>query len=728
MTQAATVDDLSAAKALYGQGDLAGALARAERCLAFDPDDLEALTVVSVIRSQIGDLDGAIVGFQAITRALPDHANAQYNLAVALRRARRWDEAAAVAARAARLAPDHKPARTALGDCLLRLGRADEALSVLAQVAQDWPHDADAQVDLGMAFGATHRMAEAEAAFQAALRLRPDHVAAHVKLGEVARGKGDLDRAASWFRTASTLSPGSVPAITGLAYCRMERGDPTGAEALFAQALAMDPDYGDAHYGFAHLLAQAERYRTAAQHLQALLTQDPDHDEARASLIYALTRAVDWEGLTPHLAVLPSLGTRGRAIAPFATLAVDDDPIRARIRAETYATARFAGTQRTPIQAKPARPDRLSVGFFSADFHDHATMFLIAGLLDHLDRDRFAPVLFSYGPDKTDAMRARIHDAGLPFHEVRGCSDVEIADRARAQGLDIAIDLKGHTQGGRLGPFALGLAPVQIHYLGYPGSLGCDFLDYLVADAQVIPPDQRAAYGEALITLPNSYQATDDRRPLAPPPPRADLGLPDGALVLAAFNDPYKITEEVFGIWTDLLRARPQAVLWLYAPQAEARDRLAQAAVWAGLAPNQVVFAPRLPQTEHLARLQQADLFLDTHPCAAHTTASDALWAGLPLVTWAGDSFHARVAASLLIAQGLDDCVTTSAAAYAAKLAQLCDDPAARLRLRHRTETARQTGPLFQTARFTRHVEAALDAAYARASQGLRPADIRICA
>jgi predicted O-linked N-acetylglucosamine transferase (SPINDLY family) len=369
----------------------------------------------------------------------------------------------------------------------------------------------------------------------------------------------------------------------------------------------------------------------------------------------------------------------------------------------------------------------LRIGYFSGDFFDHATMYLMAKLFESHDRARFSLHAFSYGPRKQDAMRARAEAAFDAFHDVRGESDEAIAQLVRSEGIDIAVDLKGHTTDGRLGVLAYRPAPLQMTYIGYPGTIGAQFIDYIVADQLVIPESQRAHYSENIIYLPHSYQVNDNTRAIAErAPTRAEASLPDGVFVFCCFNNTFKISPAEFDIWMRLLARVDGSVLWLLEANRWAAENLRKQAQRRGIDPARLVFAPRASVAEHLARHRLADLFLDTFSYNAHTTAADALWAGLPLITKAGEGFAARVGASLLSAVGLPELIATHAATYEQLALDLATNPDKLAAIKAKLAANRLTTPLFNTERFARHLESAFDKAYARYLRGEAPSDLVI--
>jgi len=407
------------------------------------------------------------------------------------------------------------------------------------------------------------------------------------------------------------------------------------------------------------------------------------------------------------------------AATPFTIVAASFSPARQKACAQRYAADTFAARPRPPA---PEPGPRLRVGYFSADFHEHATAYLIAELLELHDREAFEVTAFSYGPASDGPMRRRLQAACERFLDVRELGAEAICEQARALGLDIAVDLKGLTTHSRPEIFAMGAAPIQVSYLGFPMTMGAPFIDYIVADRVVIPLEDRGLFAEKVAWVDGCYQPNDRRRAISEATTtRADHGLSSDAFVFASFNGAYKVTPQVFDVWMSLLQANPRAVLWLLQDDPSAVANLKGATAAAGVDPARLVFAPFRPLPEHLARIGHADLFVDTFPCSAHTTASDALWAGLPLLTCRGETFASRVAASLLTAAGLPELICEDLAAYRATALALSQEPARLAGLRQRVEAARTTSPLFDTPAHTRNLEALYRRMKARRLTGLPP-------
>jgi predicted O-linked N-acetylglucosamine transferase (SPINDLY family) len=431
----------------------------------------------------------------------------------------------------------------------------------------------------------------------------------------------------------------------------------------------------------------------------------------------------DWSQLAEALEAYCMLVGAGRRVGlPFPALSLLDEPRLHQRVARIYAAAQHPAQHGAVWPEKALNPGKVRVGYFSANFHDHATAFLLAGLIEVHDRGQFEIMGFSCGPDRQDAMRLRMSSGFDAFYDVHRMSDAEVAAFSRTMGVDIAVDLDGYTQGARPGMFTHRCGALQVSYLGFPGTTGTDHMDYIIADEVVLPEDQHRYYAEKVITLPCCYQANDSQRQISPRVfTREEVGLPAGAFVFCCFNNNYKIVPATFACWMRILHQVPSSVLWLLEDNPFAANNLREAALAGGIAPERLVFAARMPVGEHLARHGLADLFVDTWPYNAHTTASDALWAGLPVLTCRGQSFASRVAASLLQALNLPELIATTELDFETKAVRLANDAQAMRDLKARLQCERTHSPLFSSKRFARHVERAFQLVWARHVAGLPP-------
>jgi len=654
-----------------------GRMAEAAECFrlatARDPRSFAAHRNLGVALAGLGEDDGAAASFERALALNPKDAATHNDLGVALVRLQRHEAALAHFERALALNPGFAGALGNRGATLLAMDRAVEAATTFARALALNPQDADAHHNLGTALNKLKRHEEAVASFERAITIRPDHAAANNGLG------------------------------VALVALRREKA----AAASFERALALQPGYMEARLNLANVLRSLKRYEPALANAMAVLARLPD-DAAALTLAAALKRHLcDWQGLGEIDATLMAHVAAGRgAVLPFMFLTVTDDPAAQMACAQRYwANKRVASP--APMRRDHLGDGRLRLGYLSADFHDHATARLAAALFEAHDRARFEVIAFSCGPDDGSAMRRRLEAAFDQFFDVRAESDEAIAARIRDAGIDVLVDLKGHTEQGRLEVLARHPALVQVHYLGYPGTLGGDAVDYLIADRVVVPPEAEPFFTERLVFLDGCYQVNDRHRAIAATTPsRLQCGLPERGFVFCCFNNNYKITPDVFAVWMRLLDAVEGSVLWLLADRGS-EDNLRGEAASGGIDARRLVFAPRLPLEAHLARHRVADLFLDTAPVNAHTTASDALWAGLPLITCAGRSFVSRVAASLLSAVGLSELVTTNLRDYEELALTLAQTPKRLAAIRRKLEAARATAPLFDTARTCRQLEAA---------------------
>jgi predicted O-linked N-acetylglucosamine transferase (SPINDLY family) len=712
--------EVQALAALYGQGRAQDVIARTAALAPRYPQASVLSELAGAANMQLGRLDAALACFDRLIALNPAVAASHYNRGVILDRLKRCEEAVASYDEALRLNPHHAEAFNNRGNSLGTLGRFDEAVTSFDRSLQLKPGDAATHFNRGNALRDLHRRDEALASYETALRLKPDHVGALCNRGQLLKDERRFDAALASLDLALGQDPALVDAriVRGNVMKELKQFDEALAD--YGEALRIDPNHAQAHHNRGLVLTELRRLDEAVASLEAAVRASPDYTAALSQLLYQRANICDWSEL-PVAVDLSRLGIDGDAVAPFAMLALDDDPARQLGRARRAWKAQYRVVP-LPDFAPQARRERIRIGYFSSDFHDHATMYLMAGLFEAHDRSRFDVHAYSYGVDRDDAMRRRLLGAVEHFTDLGGRSDVEAARLARADGIDIAVDLKGFTLDTRLGIFAHRAAPIQISYLGYPGTLGTELIDYVIGDPIVTPPSDRRHYVEKIIALPGSYQVNDDRRPISERRfARSELGLPDDGFVFCCFNNNYKISPAEFDIWMRLLRQVEGSVLWLFSANPWAEANLRREAAARGVAPERIVFAARMALPDHLARHRCADLFLDTFAYNAHTTASDALWAGLPLVTRLGRSFPGRVGASLLHAVGLPELITYSPEAYERLALDLATDRDRLAAIRTKLAGSLPTAPLFDTARFARHLERAYAIAWDRRLDGLPP-------
>lgn len=573
-------------------------------------------------------------------------------------------------------------------------GHSAEALDLLSRAISIHSQQPETHTAYGDALVHEGRLAEALASYDRALQLRPDYPE-------------------TIFRRANVLK-------------RLLRLDE--ALAAFDRVIELQPDHAEAHHNRGNILSTLRRHEQAVAAYGEAYRLNPGIPWLPGALLHGRMQICHWRGWEKLMVVVRrGLEANRPVLTPFSSLALPLSALEQRRCAETLVRARFADVQAIPLEHAPSPEGRIRVAYISADFHDHPSAHLMAGLFERHDRARFEVTAFSIGAPVRDRMRHRLEQVFDRFIDVHNRSDDDVVLLARKHGIDIAIDANGYTMHARPGIFARRVAPVQVGYLAYPGTMGAGFIDYLIADPVLIPEAYQQHYTERIIRLPGSYQVNDDTRKIADEvPSRNDCGLPDEAFVFCCFNNSYKITPDQFDIWMRLLRSVDDGVLWLLGDNPAAIRNQRREAEARDVHADRLVFAERVPVEDHLARHRLADLFLDAFHYNAHTTASDALWTGLPLVTRCGNTFASRVAASLLSAAGLPELITHSREEYEKLALALARNPDRLRELRKRLIAARDTCALFDTERTTRQIEAAYETIWQRYRDGLPPDHIDI--
>ena len=591
---------------------------------------------------------------------------------------------------------------------LAQMGRHAEAMAHYDRAVASKENFFEALFNRGNLLLETRRPEEALADFDQAVAVRADVPAVWNNRGTALRRMHRRKEALASYDRAVSLAPRHVNALTNRAIALFDLRRLDEALAAAGEALAVQADFAEALYVKANVLRDLGKLGDAQACYDRLLAIAPGHSHALNGLAQVTAALCDWPGTAALAPRLASDVVAGRSlIQPFVLMGYSDDAALLRRCAENY-IHRVAPVQPPLSDRKPYSHDRIRLAYLSADFHQHPTAQLMAELFERHDRGRFEVTAIAFGPDDNSAMRGRLVTAFDRFEDVRGLSDLDVARLLRERQIDIAVDLNGHTHEARPGIFSHRPAPVQVNYLVYPGTTGAQFMDYVLADRIVLPLDQQPYFSEKIVHLPGCYQANDATRLVPPAPSRAQAGLPPGGFVFCCFNNSWKITAPVFAIWMRLLDQLPGSLLWLL--DSPAADNLRKEARARGIDPARLVFAPKLPPDAHLARHQLADLFIDTLPYNAHTTCSDALWAGLPVVTCIGKSFPGRVAASLLNAIGMPELVTTNAGDYEALALELAKNPALLKATREKLARGRTTTALYDSEGFRKGIEAAYEA------------------
>lgn len=698
---------LRSALQLHQRGALEGATAAYRALLAEAPDDADALNLLGVIEGQRANLDGALELISRALRSNPRHALAHTNHAQICLKLARPAEALESARHALRLEPRLLEALHNEAAALEAMGRAPEALESCERALALQPADAVALMRRGYLLLELHQVEAALESFEEAQRLRPRDGEPLRARGRALRELNHFEAALQSYEQALRLNPADGDAHNGHGLVLLSLGFAAAALESYERARQLGVKDAGASAGRAAALTYVGRLEEAVTSWEEALARAPDYPYGPGDLLYVKSQCCDWRDYDVQRSSLQAGVQAGRLVStPFAFLSACDTPRAQRQCALLHSAARYRQL-RTPGPVLPtARRERLTLGYLSADFRDHATARLLAGVIERHDRTAFAVTALSTGRDDGSAMLARLRRAFDHFVDVRERSDREAAELIRGLGIDILIDLNGFAAGGRPAILAQRPAPVQVSYLGYPGTLGAEFIDYLIADQYVVPEVARSHYTEQIAYLPHCYQPNDCTRAIAAPAPsRAEEGLPAAGFVFCCFNAPYKITPPVFELWMRLLKRMSGSVLWLYRDNEAAQASLRRTAASFDVAPERLIFAERREPARHLARHALADLFLDTLPVNAHTTASDALWAGLPVLTCSGESFAGRVAGSLLHAVGLAQLVTHNLREYEDRALELATTPGVLAQIRATLERNRATHPLFDTEAYCRDLE-----------------------
>jgi predicted O-linked N-acetylglucosamine transferase (SPINDLY family) len=658
----------------------------------------------------------------------PKYADAYNSRGNALVDLKRLKEALSNYDRAIALKPDYAMAYYNRGVAFMDLGRAEDALASYDKTIALNPQFAEAHNNRGNALIHLKRFEEALVSCDRAIALRPDYPEAYNTRGNAFRYLERKSEALSSYGSAIEIKPDYAEAYTNRGHLLADIKHREEALADYDKAVAFKPDFTEAYARRGNVLAELNRVDEALMSYGRAMEIDPDYDLLHGAWLHTKMRVCEWSDFDNQVALLAKKVERSaKAVPLFSFLALSDSLTLQRTAAEAWVAAAFPPDNSLPAIAKHPRGSKIRLGYFSADFREHPVAALVAQLFERHDRARFDVIGFAMGPDTNDDMRKRLKRAFDKFIDIHPQSDRDVALLARNLRIDIAIDLTGFTADSRTKIFAMRAAPIQVNYLGYPGTMGADYMDYLIGDPTVIPESNRKHFTEKIVYLPNTYQANDLKRRIADKTfTRAATGLPQQGFVFCCFNNNHKIAPAMFDCWMRILKQVDGSVLWLLEDNATAARNLRQEAERRGVRGERIVFAERAPHAEHLARQRLADLFLDTLPYNAHTTASDALWAGVPVLTCTGDAFAGRVAASLLNAIGLPELITSEAQAYETLAVGYATNSAKLSEIRRKLAANRLTTPLFDTPLFIRHIEAAYATMYDRYWADLPPDHIYV--
>jgi len=677
----------------FQSGNFESADLSLRRLLVMDSKNLPALHILGLIKASQSNFREAVDYLARAARIDPNDASIQYNLAKALSDSGNDKDALAHHKKAVALAPNNPEAWLNYGKTASNLGRYDDALT--------W--------------------------YDNALRLKPDYAEALLNKGATLKELERYDEAITFAEQALEINPNLTEAWSNIGGALKELKRYEEALTHYDKALSLKPDYAEGWSNKGNTLSELKHYDDAITHYDRALRLKPDIDWAYGDLLHTKIKICSWSGLAESLEnISKKVVANKKVVNPFPLLALNDDALLHRKASEIYIQSKYPFNPVLGSILKRPQSQKIRVGYFSADFRNHPVSILTAELYELHDKNKFDIFAFSFGASDNSPMRLRLSQAFNQFIDVSDMSDSEIAELSRNLQIDIAVDLGGHTQDGRIGIFSYRAAPIQISYIGYLGTIGAEYYDYLLADKTIIPEELQKFYLEKIIYLP-SYQVNDRKRTISNRQfTRGELGLPETGFVFCCFNNNYKILPSTFHSWMRILNAVEGSVLFLYADNESSKAKLIEEAGLQGIDSARLIFGGRIPVEDYLARYRVCNLFLDTCPYNAGTTASDALWVGLPVLTLKGESFASRVAASLLNAVGLPELVALNTEEYEALAIELAKNPQKLADIKLKLTNNRMTTPLFDAPLFTKNLETAYIKMMERYVADLQPDHISI--
>lgn len=671
-----------------------------------------------------GQLAEAEALYQQVLTQQPQHADALHMLGLACYQTNRAALAVQYIAQALAANPRQIDYLNHYGLALRANNQTDAAIKSFQQAILLQPKDLDIQLNLGNTLLSADRFEEAAGYYRRVLRATPKKTDVRdalchclTALGNQAHTIGKYAQAEACFHEALQLSASDAMLHYNLGNAQRELGKPLEAAKQYQKAIALNPNDADTFNNLGNVQRELGQLELAIKSYQSALTLNPELHHAKVHLVHQKQHICDWNGLYDDIAEIRHwVYTKPSAqISPFAFLAMPTTTAEEqKICATHWVNNRYAGLfkYRQQLNFKyniHASAPKLKIGYLSADFRLHPLAFLISELIELHDKNQFEIIAFSYGVNDQSSARARLEQAFNQFHDIRHLSEIDAAKQINACGIDILVDLTGFTQTSRSGVAALRPAPINVNWLGFPGTMGelhnIPLFDYILTDHFISPPDVANDYVEKLAALPHSYQPNDRKRPVGKMPTRLACHLPENAFVFCCFNQSFKITPEVFAVWMRLLKTVPDSVLWLLDCNVWAKQNLIREATANGVIAERLIFAPRVSIADHLARHTHADLFLDTQPYNAHTTCSDALWMGVPVLSCIGDTFAARVAGSLINAAGLPDLITDTLQDYENKALYFAQNRASLDMIKQKLLTEKSTSNLFETSNFVKALE-----------------------
>ena len=714
--------------ALQEIGRFNDALIIFDRLIELNPSDADNYYNRGNVFQRLSHFERAVADYDRTIDITPNHSQALYSRGNALQGLKHYEEAVASYTKAIAVNPKYSDAHHNQGNAFQILNLFEEALDSFDRSIELSPYQADSHSNRGNALLKLKRFDEALASYARAIEISPDYADAYLNLGNALLELKRFDKALLSYSQAIEINPDLSDAYSNRGNTLLELKLFDQAIANYDHAIQLNPNYAAAFFNRGHALLGLNQKDEALTSYKKALSLAPEQKYLWVTQLHTQMHLCNWTDLPNELEKLEiSITNELMVLFPFPVLGLIDKPELQLKASRLYVAEDFPVPNVTGIFKNTYADKKIRVAYYSADFHNHATSYLIAELFETHDKQKFELFGFSFGPYQQDEMRRRIASGFTHFYDVTHKSNREVAQMSRDLGIDIAVDLKGFTQDSRVGIFAEQCAPIQINYLGYPGTLAAPYYDYIIADKILIPKESQHYYTEKIVYLPHSYQVNDSKRKISPKLfTKQELGLPENSFVFCCFNNNYKILPATFDAWMRILNKVDNSVLWLMEDSTTGANNLRKEAEKRGADPSRLVFAPRMKLEDHLARHRCADLFLDTLPYNAHTTASDALWTGLPVLTKIGQSFAARVAASLLNVMQLPELITKTQEEYEQRAIELATNPFGIAEIKAKLEKNRLTSPLFNGQLFARHIELAFSEIHSLHMRGEKPEHIYI--
>ena len=698
-----------------------------ENALTYNPDYIDSLNNLGIVFNELGQFDKAIKSYEKAITIKPDYADAYNNLGNVFKDFNQLDNAVKSYKKAIKINPNLSEAFNNLGNVLKDLNQLDDAVKSFEKALEINPNFAEAHNNFGNVLTGLGQLNDAVKSFEKAIAIDPEFSEAYNNLGNVLKDLGKLNDAVRSYEKAIELNPSFAEAHNNFGSAFKDLNQLEDALKSFEKAVEINPNFAEAYHNLGNVFKDLNRLDDALKsYMNAKVIRD-DLDYVLGNILSTKINSCNWDDL-PNLLeeLMHKINNNKKVVDPFTLFSLVDDPLVQRKATELRVKNSHPKSNALPKIELYPKHKKIRIGYFSADFREHPLAYLTAELYEVHDRNHFEIHAFSFGPDTNDEMNLRIKVGVDHFHDVCAMKDKEIALLARSLEIDIAVDLGGYTADARTDVFAMSAAPIQTSYIGFLGTMGADYYDYLIADTILIPKKNQKYFLEKIIYLP-SFQVNDSKD--FPPDislSRKDVGLPEEGFVFCCFNNTYKITPIIFDSWARILKSVDDSILIIYANNELSKTNLSKEIALRGIDPVRLIFGGILDRPEYLARYRVADLFLDTHPYNAGTTASDALRMGVPILTLIGKSFNSREGASILSSINLPELITTSPEEYEMLAIELATNPDKLKIIKDKLENNLTTAPLFDTKLFTKSLESAYTNMYEKYQQGLEPDHIYV--